>query len=77
MTEAVRAISRFAFSSLTLNRLEAACLPDNAPSIRLLLKTGFQSEGRARDYLSINGAWRDHLLFALLAKDVGAAGAMP
>jgi [ribosomal protein S5]-alanine N-acetyltransferase len=77
MTEAVRAVTRFAFSGMTLNRVEAACLPDNAASIRLLRKAGFRAEGEARDYLSINGAWRDHLLFALLARDIGAAGAKP
>lgn len=70
MSEAVRSLMPFAFSNLRLRRIEAACLPENAASIRLLEKIGFRREGYARDYLSINGAWRDHLLFALLARDV-------
>lgn len=70
MSEAVRNLMPFAFSNLRLRRIEAACLPENAASIRLLEKIGFRREGYARDYLSINGAWRDHLLFALLARDL-------
>jgi ribosomal-protein-alanine N-acetyltransferase len=69
---ALNALSRFAFGSLKLHRLEAACCTDNEPSSRLLLKAGFHYEGLARSYLKINGIWRDHLLFGLLAEDVGA-----
>ena len=56
----------FAFGSLRLHRLEAACIPSNAASIRLLEKAGFVREGYAREYLCINGLWQDHLLFARL-----------
>jgi [ribosomal protein S5]-alanine N-acetyltransferase len=69
MTEAVRLATRFAFSALRLNRLEAACLPSNIASTRVLEKTGFKREGRARQYLKINGKWQDHDLFALLHGD--------
>ena len=48
MTAAVRALVPFAFGTLRLHRLEAACIPTNAASIRLLEKTGFQREGYAR-----------------------------
>lgn len=72
MTAAVRAIIPFAFASLKLHRLEAACIPTNAASIGLLEKTGFLREGYAREYLCINGVWQDHLLFARL-KDGTAA----
>ncbi len=44
-----------AFTTLRLHRLEAACIPTNAGSIRLLENTGFIREGYARDYLCING----------------------
>jgi ribosomal-protein-alanine N-acetyltransferase len=70
MTDAVGAILPFAFGTLGLHRLEAACLPHNAPSARVLAKTGFRQEGTARRYLKINGVWQDHLLFALLQDDV-------
>jgi ribosomal-protein-alanine N-acetyltransferase len=66
MAAAVRAVIPFAFTTLRLHRLEAACIPTNAASIRLLEKTGFVREGYAREYLCINGVWQDHLLFARL-----------
>ena len=66
MTAAVRAVIPFAFGTLRLHRLEAACIPTNAASIRLLENTGFVREGYARDYLCINGMWQDHLLYGRL-----------
>jgi [ribosomal protein S5]-alanine N-acetyltransferase len=69
MTAAVRAVLDLAHARLDLRRIEAACLPENAASVRLLEKTGFRREGLGREYLSINGVWRDHLLYARLAND--------
>lgn len=69
MTEAVCGAVRFAFSDLALHRVEAACLPSNEPSRRLLERVGFQHEGLARAYLKINGNWADHLLYAVLSTD--------
>jgi ribosomal-protein-alanine N-acetyltransferase len=66
MTAAVRAVIPFAFATLRLHRLEAACIPTNAGSMRLLEKTGFVREGYAREYLCINGIWQDHLLYGRL-----------
>ena len=66
MTAAVRAIIPFAFGTLRLHRLEAACIPTNTASIRLLENTGFIREGYAREYLCINGIWQDHLLYGRL-----------
>ncbi len=66
MTAAVRALIPFCFDSLRLHRLEAACIPGNLASVRLLEKTGFTREGYAREYLCINGVWQDHLLFGRL-----------
>ena len=66
MTAAVRAVIPFAFATLRLHRLEAACIPTNAGSIRLLENSSFQREGYARDYLCINGVWQDHLLYGRL-----------
>lgn len=70
MTRAVRAVAPHVFERLGLRRIEAACLPENAASIRLLEKVGFTREGYARSYLCIAGAWRDHLLYALLHDDL-------
>ncbi len=69
MSGAVPAICRHAFDRLALERIEAACLPENLGSIRVLEKAGFRREGFARGYLSIAGARRDHLLFARLKSD--------
>jgi ribosomal-protein-alanine N-acetyltransferase len=69
MTEAVSAAAQFAFASLRLNRIEAACLPGNAASKRVLEKVGFLPEGRARRYLKIDGRWQDHDLYGLLHDD--------
>ncbi|HEY8574180.1 GNAT family protein [Phenylobacterium sp.] len=71
---AVRALSEFAFRTLGLHRLEAACIPDNQPSRTLLLKAGFAEEGYAKAYLKINGVWRDHVLFGLVTPYGGHDG---
>jgi len=69
MTDALRAVVPFAFGTLGLHRLEAACLPHNAPSARVLEKAGFRREGTARRYLKINDIWQDQDLYALLHDD--------
>jgi ribosomal-protein-alanine N-acetyltransferase len=69
MTAAMRALVPFSFGTLRLHRMEAACIPGNTASVRLLEKTGFQREGYARNYLCINGVWQDHLLYARLKDD--------
>jgi len=66
MSAALRALIPAAFDVLRLHRLEAACIPTNTASIRLLEKVGFQREGYAREYLCINGTWQDHLLYGRL-----------
>lgn len=72
-TQAVATILRFAFGPLKLHRVEAACVPTNHASRRVLEKSGFQHEGLARAYLKINGLWADHLLFGVLASDISDA----
>jgi [ribosomal protein S5]-alanine N-acetyltransferase len=70
MTEAVCAAASFVFTELKLHRLEAACLPHNSASIRVLERSGFVAEGLARRYLKINGQWQDHRQFSRLNDDV-------
>jgi ribosomal-protein-alanine N-acetyltransferase len=65
MHEAVSEIIRFAFDDLRLHRLQANYQPHNQRSAALLQRLGFVEEGLARDYLYINGAWRDHVLTSL------------
>jgi [ribosomal protein S5]-alanine N-acetyltransferase len=69
MSDALQTSLTFAFDALGLHRVEAACLPENQPSRRLLIKSGFTEEGHAREYLKICGAWRDHVRFGILATD--------
>lgn len=69
MSEAVEGLLPEIFDELGFHRMEAACLPHNKASIRLLEKVGFQREGYAREYLKIDGVWQDHLLYALLEND--------
>ena len=69
MTAAVKGVLPFCFETLRLHRVEAACIPTNTASIRLLERCGFLREGYARQYLCINGVWQDHLLFARLKDD--------
>lgn len=69
MGAAIRLMLEHGFGVMRLNRIEAACIPDNERSIRVLEKAGFRREGLLRSYLRINGAWRDHLLYAITADD--------
>lgn len=66
---AVHLILGFAFRSLGLHRLQAAILPHNEGSRRVLEKNGFQAEGIARRFIKINGEWQDHRTYAILADD--------
>jgi ribosomal-protein-alanine N-acetyltransferase len=55
-----------------LHRVEADIRPENLPSQRLVERLGFQREGLLRRYLDIDGDWRDHISYALLAEDLPA-----
>jgi ribosomal-protein-alanine N-acetyltransferase len=65
-TEAASLMLDFGFGALRLHRVQAACGPENHASQRLLAKLGFTPEGRIRDHVYTNGAWRDSLLYAIL-----------
>lgn len=64
MREALAASIDWIFETLKLHRVQANHLPDNERSAHLLARLGFVREGLARQYLYINGAWRDHVLNA-------------
>ena len=69
MSEALGAGIGHIFGPLALHRIMANYLPTNERSGRLLRRLGFVVEGFARDYLYIDGAWRDHILTALTSPD--------
>ncbi|GAA4899534.1 RimJ/RimL family protein N-acetyltransferase [Stackebrandtia albiflava] len=68
-TEAVRQALGFAFGALGLHRVSVAIGPDNLASMRVAAKAGFVPEGRIRDHVFTNGAWRDSILYGLLRPD--------
>lgn len=68
-TEALRAACDISATTLGLHRIEAATLPENIRSQRLLLRVGFTHIGTAQDYLHINGRWQDHLLYQRILHD--------
>lgn len=76
-TAAVREVVGAAFGELGLHRLQAAVIPRNAPSIRVLEKVGFRREGLAERYLCINGTWEDHLIFALTSDEAAGSARTP
>jgi len=76
MHEALCATLRYMFDVRLLHRVQANHLPENARSAALLARLGFVREGLAKDYLFIGGAWRDHVLNALLNPAFDASGLM-
>ena len=71
-TEAVGLALTFAFGPCRLHRVQAAVMPHNAASKRVLEKNGFRHEGFSPRYLRLAGSWRDHELFALTLEDVSS-----
>ena len=67
---AVALVCDHAFGEVGLHRVEADIRPENLPSQRLVERLGFRQEGLLRRYLDIDGDWRDHLAYALLAEDL-------
>ncbi len=66
MAEALTAANGFMFDEMRMHRLMANFRPENARSRALLMRLGFVEEGLARNYLFIDGAWRDHVLTSLV-----------
>lgn len=65
MHEALTLLLHFGFAELNLHRIMANFMPSNRRSGAVLERLGFTVEGRASDYLRINGAWREHVLTSL------------
>lgn len=66
MTKALNWIVDYAFNVLSFHRIQAAVMPSNISSIRVLEKCSFNKIGLAEKYLKINGTWEDHLLFEIV-----------
>jgi ribosomal-protein-alanine N-acetyltransferase len=65
-----------AFRSGGLHRIEVNIRPENVASRRVVEKLGFREEAYLVRYLHIDGAWRDHIGYALTIEDVAAEGGL-
>ncbi|MGH3744987.1 MAG: GNAT family N-acetyltransferase [Mycobacteriales bacterium] len=70
MPTAVALVADYCFQGAGLHRLEANIRPENAASVRVAEKCGFTAEGMRRRYLAIDGDYRDHVGYVLLAEDL-------
>ncbi|MCR5416090.1 MAG: GNAT family N-acetyltransferase [Pseudobutyrivibrio sp.] len=68
-SEAIKATIPLLAKELGIHRFEALILPDNAPSIHMVEKLGFNYEGILRDKIIIGGKRLDHCMFAYLANN--------
>ena len=67
---AVALISDYLFNVVGMHRIEIDIRPENVASLRVVEKLGFRYEGLKERYIHINGAWRDHYIFALTHEEV-------
>ena len=75
-TEAVSRVIDFAFAEAGLHRVQAAIIEKNTRSLRVASKLGFRNEGRAERYLYVDGAWQDHLIFAITREEWKQGGGL-
>lgn len=75
MSEALRAgIDEMFGERGRLHRVQANIRPENARSIALIERLGFEREGLCKRYLFIDGAWRDHFSYARINEHESAPG---
>lgn len=68
MTEGLKSLIIYANESVGISRIEAATLPNNTASRRLLEKCNFKYEGVGQYYLKIKGKWQHHILYANISE---------
>jgi [ribosomal protein S5]-alanine N-acetyltransferase len=69
---AVAMVVDHCFGPVGLHRIEVAIRPENTSSLRVVEKLGLEEVGYAPRYLHIDGAWRDHRIFAITREEVPA-----
>jgi ribosomal-protein-alanine N-acetyltransferase len=70
MPTAVALVSDYLFNTVGIHRIEIDIRPENVSSLRVVEKLGFRYEGLKERFIHINGAWRDHYVFALTCEEV-------
>ena len=60
----------YMFNAIGIHRVEIDIRPENGASIRVVQKLGLRYEGLKKNYIHINGDWRDHYVFALTFEEV-------
>lgn len=66
MTEAIKAVIEFLFNSLNLHKINVSILPENIDSVKLIENLEFTFERVIKDFLIIDGIWKDHLRYYLI-----------
>jgi ribosomal-protein-alanine N-acetyltransferase len=69
MKEALKLMLNYCFEEMDLHRIEASTLVDNIKSQSVLKGCGFTELGLNKNYLYINGGWRDHITFYIIKKE--------
>lgn len=69
MSEAARAMLKFGFGRMGLNRIEARCEVDNIASARVMEKIGMSYEGILREQMFVKGSYRDLKMYAILKRE--------
>ena len=70
MPTALALVVDHCFGPARLHRIEANIRPENVASKRVVEKLGFRDEGLHQRYLAIDGAYRDHIGYAVTVEDV-------
>ncbi|HEU0163919.1 MAG TPA: GNAT family N-acetyltransferase [Thermomicrobiales bacterium] len=68
-TEAARLVTTFGFEKIGLHRIDAACLPENIGSSRVMEKSGLRYEGTQRGYYRKGDRFLDVAWYAAIATD--------
>ncbi len=70
MPTALALVVDHCFGPAGLHRIEANIRPENVASRRVVEKLGFREEGMRLRYLHVDGAWQDHVSYAITKEDV-------
>jgi [ribosomal protein S5]-alanine N-acetyltransferase len=76
MPTAVAMVVDHCFGAMRMHRLEAGIRSENVASRRVVEKLGFRHEGTRVRVVHYDGAWRDHIFYAITAEEV-SAGMLP